>query len=153
MSERPDHPAAVPAAGKPFLCPHCRQDSIVRKKTAFDGWKATGEILVCGLCGKQVGTVTANAAPAAAGRGEAEAKLKKAESLLGSRLEPRKTLDREGIERFCKNCVHYLVHPFQSRCLHWNRPVESMSDCAKFELKSIPKAEKPGGFAEKPKAN
>lgn len=33
----------------------------------------------------------------------------------------------------CPHCVHYLIHPFQSRCLLWNRPVEPMADCPKFE--------------------
>ena len=127
-------PDQVLVPGKPFTCPHCGEDSIVRKKTLFDGWKAAGEILVCSLCGKQVGNASADAGQSVARA--ADERLRKAESLLGSRLEPKKTLDREGIERFCKNCTHYLVHPFQSRCLLWNRAVEPMADCPKFEMKS-----------------
>src|SRR5450759_4186255 len=111
MSPNAAGPDPVLVPGKRFNCPHCGEDSIVRKKTLFDGWKAAGEILECSLCGKRVESGPADAAPDVA-RAASE-KLKKAEVLLGSRLEPKTTLDREGLGRFCKNCAHYLVHPFQ----------------------------------------
>ena len=124
--------SASPVPGKPFTCPHCGEESIARKKTVMDGWRAAGQVVVCALCGIEVGDAD-TAAKAEAGQQHKQ--MKDAEALLGTTLGERKTLTRDGSERFCKNCRHFFVHPFQCRCLYWNRPVESMSDCAKFEKK------------------
>jgi predicted RNA-binding Zn-ribbon protein involved in translation (DUF1610 family) len=124
-----------PVPGKPFTCPHCGEESIARKQTVMDGWRTAGQIVVCALCGTEVGN------PDAAAKAEArqqDKRMKDAEALLGATLGERKTLTRDGTERFCKNCRHFLIHPFQCRCLYWSRPVEPMSDCAKFEERSGP---------------
>jgi len=127
------NPAPIPVPGRTFSCPHCGQETIVRKKTMYDGWKATGDLLVCGLCGK---TLDSPAPTASGTKDSAELEQrKKAEALLGTTLDAHKTLARDDDAHFCKNCRHYIVHPFQSRCLYWNRPVEPMSDCPKYEPK------------------
>ena len=36
-------------------------------------------------------------------------------------------------KRFCKDCKHFLKHPFVDRCEIDNKPVDPMDDCEKFE--------------------
>jgi hypothetical protein len=45
--------------------------------------------------------------------------------------------------RFCKNCRHFLRHPFQSRCLFHDRDVEPMNDCEDFD--PVPSPDGPAG--------
>ena len=38
-------------------------------------------------------------------------------------------------KRFCKDCVHFMPHPFVDRCDLDNHPVDPMDDCSEFALR------------------
>ena len=43
----------------------------------------------------------------------------------------------DGSVRFCRDCKHYLRHPFVSRCLLTGRDVEPMGDCPSFTPRPV----------------
>lgn len=63
-------------------------------------------------------------------------------SLMGEAPASLPSLVNENESRFCKDCRHFLRHPFLSRCLLHSRATEPMDDCADFTPQ--PDAKKPG---------
>ena len=41
--------------GDKTLCPHCGETTIAKTKPKMDGWTRVGDILVCALCGAELG--------------------------------------------------------------------------------------------------
>ena len=37
--------------------------------------------------------------------------------------------------RFCRNCRHFIIHPFQSRCGRTGQDADPMGECGQFELR------------------
>ena len=107
-----------------ITCPFCHEQSIAKKKTKFDGFTQLGEVLVCMLCNAELGPVESAATQSAAG---------KLAALLGAAPPAAARLAAaENEKRFCKDCRHFLPHPFVDRCELDNRPVEAMGDCEKY---------------------
>jgi hypothetical protein len=117
----------MPSAGDSFLCSSCGRESIFKSKRILDGWTVVRECLVCAFCGAETTAPSENGAPADPG-------LQKLATLLGedSGTATTPSLAPEPGSRFCKDCRHFLRHPFLSRCLLHNRATEPMDDCADF---------------------
>lgn len=123
--------------GASFHCTHCGNDSIAKKENVMEGWRCVGTRLVCALCGAPLAAEDVSSAGTSAlsdASASAKRSLDGAASFLGTSLEelaPKLDLG-ESDGRFCKNCEHFLRHPFQSRCLLHDRDVEPMEDCSDF---------------------
>jgi len=130
--------------GAHLKCPHCGRESVVVVQGQFDGWKKVGEVFVCGLCEKPLGPVNDGNQSTAASEQEGEGEAQRARALLGlgeeaanaQQSSPANLLDldlQESSAHFCRDCRHYLIHPFISRCLLHDTPVEPMGDCSEFQ--------------------
>ena len=119
-------------SGEGFFCEACSQESIVKKRTKMDGWKNVGEEYVCALCGTALGDVEAEVdAENVAARGKE--RLASLADMLGEPVAPAGPVLEAEEGRFCRDCKHFLRHPFVSRCLLFDRGTEPMKDCEEFE--------------------
>ena len=44
-------------ANEKITCPFCKESSMAKVKNVLDGFTKVGEVLVCMLCGSELGTV------------------------------------------------------------------------------------------------
>ena len=117
-------------AGEKIRCPHCGEDTVVKTKPKMQGWTRVGDVLVCALCGAELG------APPPAGNADAADKAaKRLAALLGETQDPAVRLD-PGSEyrRFCRNCRSRIEHPFLLRCGRDGSEVDPGGCCEHFEL-------------------
>ncbi len=120
-------------------CPHCGQSTIVREKIETEGWQVKDKVLICAFCGATLGhpeEENANGAP----DDKNASSLSGLTALLGVEAQtasPR--LDAIPEEsKFCRDCVHYVAHPFLSRCELHHTQVNPMDDCPEFHRKPEP---------------
>ena len=114
-----------------IICPFCHESSIAKAKTKLDGFTPVGTVLVCMLCNAELaGLEEASTENTTAPESQ---KLQDLGVLLGAAPAARARLAAADDEkRFCKDCAHFLKHPFVDRCDLDNHPVEAMDDCEKF---------------------
>ncbi len=113
-----------------IVCPFCKETSIAKLKNQMDGFRKTGEVLVCMLCNAELAPVTAQKDTASA---QIDSKMQDLGLLLGAAPVATARLTAATDEkRFCKDCRHFLAHPFVDRCDMDNHPVEAMDDCEHF---------------------
>ncbi len=120
-------------AGESVGCPHCNERTIVKSKKRMDGFTVCGESFVCALCGAELGVP------------EPEGTFAKPEPLVTDKLaallgevalEERADLaPDEAYGRFCRNCGHFIEHPFRTLCGLNGKAADPMGDCARFERK------------------
>ena len=120
-------------ANEKIICPACKEASIAKLKNKMDGFTKVGEVLVCMLCGTEL---EAYKTPENATGGK-EKKLEQLGMLLGAAPSATVRLAAADDEkRFCKDCKHFLKHPFVDRCDIDNHPVDPMDDCKNFEKRA-----------------
>ncbi|MBE6368205.1 MAG: hypothetical protein E7052_09915 [Lentisphaerae bacterium] len=106
---------------------------MAKTKNKLDGFRKVGEVLVCMLCNAELGPVEA---ADSAGAAQANKKINDLSLLLGAAPSaPVRLAAAEDEKRFCKDCVHFLPHPFVNRCDLDNHPVEVMDDCPEYKRK------------------
>jgi hypothetical protein len=121
--------------GLSIVCPHCGRETIVKRQRKMDGWTVVGDVYACALCRAELADIADDSGAASETRAREDSRrLKALESLLN---EDSASLQRPGLgddeeARFCRDCVHFLKHPFISRCLLHERAVEPMDDCEDF---------------------
>ncbi|NOY74594.1 MAG: hypothetical protein GXP32_02240 [Kiritimatiellaeota bacterium] len=122
--------------GDEVICPHCGKDSFASKKTLMDGWTKLGDILVCAVCGAKLADLDGDG-NRDAGKDGGDGGSRPTSSLaaaLGVDEVERPTLDAaEDERRFCRDCKHYISHPFMDRCSLLDKKVAPMDDCDRFE--------------------
>lgn len=126
--------AKAPGVGDSFVCRHCGKESIAKLEKIMDGWTYMGDAIVCAFCNAAVSSP--DNVPAAASPGSAAEHadgLERLSSLLNETPVETKRLVADDDARFCRDCVNFLRHPFVSRCLLHDKPVEPMDDCDDFE--------------------
>lgn len=119
-------------ANEKIVCPVCHEQSVAKLHTRREGFTPVGEELVCMLCGAALG------APETPGKNAAqEAKLRDLGLLLGAAPEaPARLAAASTEQRFCKDCAHFLAHPFVSRCALDQHAIEDvMSDCVHYAVR------------------
>ena len=117
-----------------ITCPFCKEPSMAKIKNKLDGFTKVGEVLVCILCGAELGPVESSDNAEVTRNDQ---KLHDLGMLLGAAPAARARLAAADDEkRFCKDCVHFLKHPFVDRCELDNHPVEAMSDCGNFRKRA-----------------
>lgn len=118
--------------GESFVCSRCGERSIVKSKNKMEGFTLIGEVLVCALCGAELGDPadgSAEKTPSNSGRLAA---------LLGESAPPEAKADLtpdEGYGRFCRNCVHFIEHPFKTLCGIDGHAADPMGECPRFKKK------------------
>ena len=115
-------------AGDKTRCPHCGENTVVKSKAKMDGWTKVGDVLVCALCGAELGT------PEAPGANSGSSAASALAALLGEAPAPKLRLD-PGAEhrRFCRNCRHKIEHPFVLRCDRDGREIDPGGCCENFK--------------------
>ena len=115
-----------------IICPKCGEPSIAKLKARFDGFQAKGNVLCCMLCGAEL-EVAADRLPESSSAENNGKKLNDLSVLLGATpVATARLAAADDEKRFCKDCAHFLKHPFVDRCDLDNHPVEVMDDCEKF---------------------
>lgn len=132
-SQNPDH------AGQAFHCDGCGQNSLLKAKPRLDGWTQVGTDLVCALCGAVVSCPGQDDEPVPSESAElaAAARFGDALAFLGTdeteaRPDAAEFLDQTDAPRFCKDCTHFIRHPFVTRCGLHDRDTHPTSDCPDF---------------------
>ena len=132
--------------GMEILCPGCRQQSVVKLLRRVENWQ-TEEYLGCAFCQCRLADAPAALSSDCEKDAVANVSREKLLSFLGAdrRLAdaPKNSRRQDWLHdsddsRFCRDCDHFLKHPFVCRCLLHNRPTEPMRDCADYvEAESI----------------
>ena len=114
-------------------CPHCKEESFAKKKTVMDGWKVVGSIEVCALCGAQLSNDSAGEK-----KDDTPPKSARLSALLGGESVEKITLAGKADSDFCRNCRHFVVHPFKSICALTDADTDPNGSCAQFKAKKSP---------------
>ena len=110
-----------------MICPHCHEESFAKKKNLTEGWKIVGQIEVCALCGKEL--------KAASGKSAAKpdnSSRDRLAALLGGDFTEEVRLSGTAECNFCRNCRHFLIHPFKTVCALSDQEADPMGSCADF---------------------
>ena len=125
-------------AGDEINCKYCGANSFLIKKTIMDGWTKKGDVLICSACSKVVHEIAENDKLS---KQEEIEKSKKASldtfsAILGTEQIIKPAIKSEEHENlFCRDCKHYISHPFLDRCSLRQVEVNPMDDCNLFENK------------------
>ncbi|MGD9498468.1 MAG: hypothetical protein AB7Y46_19395 [Armatimonadota bacterium] len=128
----------IPKPGETFLCRACGHESVAKVKKLMDGWRCTGEVILCAFCQTPVTSPSSSAPSAPSPVGAADsaadaAALRRLAALLDTEPAAPPRLADAARGCFCKDCRHFLRHPFYSRCLLHEKNVEPMEDCDDFD--------------------
>lgn len=118
--------------GESVDCPRCGERTVVKSKKKMDGFTVVGELLVCALCGAELGTPeeAKSAAPDCAASNRLAALLGDVSVEAKADLTPD-----EGYGRFCRNCLHFIEHPFKTLCGLHGAAADPMGECPRFQKK------------------
>ncbi|MCX6983518.1 MAG: hypothetical protein NT118_02040 [Lentisphaerae bacterium] len=105
--------------GHQLKCPHCGKECFLVKKSLMDGWTKVGDILACSCCSAKIADLEDEKAKAS----DNSSKFSSLENLLSEKK-------KEG-----PNCIHFVAHPFLSRCELRKKNVNPMDDCPEFKKK------------------
>lgn len=114
-----------------MICPFCHEESFAKKKNLTDGWKITGTIEVCALCGAEL----KKSDPGAEKKDDSGASRNRLAALLGGDFSEKVELTGTFDRKFCRNCQHFLVHPFKSVCALTDKEADPMGECPQFAAK------------------
>ena len=119
-------------AGEFTECPHCGQSTALKEKVLMDGWTKVGKVLACAICGEKIADIPEPQA-AVAEKGKA---LSGFAALLHAEAEEKPEIKVNDDEKqFCRDCAHFIAHPFLSRCTLHRKEVNPMDDCPDFKPK------------------
>ena len=122
-------------AGEHIICPFCKDETIVKSKLDTEDWFNKKEILICSICGATLGVhekdddlITENSS----------LQLNKLASLLGEDVDTSSSISlKEDVYCFCRNCEHFVAHPFKCLCSLTMNEVDPQDNCEKFSQKSL----------------
>ncbi|WP_294506796.1 hypothetical protein [uncultured Victivallis sp.] len=118
--------------GESIVCPRCGERSIVKSKNKMDGFSLVGKVLVCALCGAELGK------PVEGGAEKKNSTADRLAALLGESAPPEAKADLtpgDGYGRFCRNCVYFIEHPFKTLCGVDGHAADPMGECPRFKKK------------------
>jgi len=120
-------------AGEMTNCPHCGQSTVLKAKVLMDGWTKTGQVLACAICGEKI----ADMPEPVATKAEKDKAVSGLAALLHTESESKPEIKVSDDEKlFCRDCEHFIAHPFLSRCTLHKKEVNPMDDCPDFKLKA-----------------
>jgi hypothetical protein len=116
--------------GDVYKCPECGADSFLKKESVMDGWTKKGEVLVCASCSRLVCDYITESECRASSPDDSVLKL--ASFLNTDEPEKIEIKADETDKSFCRDCIHFVSHPFMDRCSLHDKNVNPMDDCADF---------------------
>ncbi|MST98121.1 hypothetical protein FYJ85_13840 [Victivallaceae bacterium BBE-744-WT-12] len=105
----------------------------MKTKNRRDGFAIVGSCLVCALCGAELG-----GAEPASGDAAGQKAAERLAALLGEGAAPEAGADLTpdaDYGRFCRNCIHFIEHPFRTLCGRDGRTADPMGECGHFKRK------------------
>ncbi len=113
------------------VCPACGETTIARKYRVNDDFLSAQYRLRCALCGADLGEIDAPETAASA-----NASTARLAALLGGETLTNVTIDPgDGFRRGCRNCKHFIAHPFKAVCAISGDETDPMAECAKFAFR------------------
>ena len=119
--------------GDEFDCPHCGANTFLKQESILDsaGWKKIGEALFCASCSEKIEEITEEKKIETVNANRND--LSALADLLGTKPEETVRLQEDlGDTHFCKDCKHFIVHPFMDRCSLHDKTVNPMDDCSDY---------------------
>ncbi|MBN2640424.1 MAG: hypothetical protein JXR78_02100 [Victivallales bacterium] len=119
-------------AGEKIICPLCKQETFVKEGAILDGWTVTAKILKCALCDGKLADFPEPATEPATDKNK-NTGLSAFANFLGedAPVSVKHNISQD-VRRFCKDCAHFIEHPFHTRCGLWDKTTDPMDDCEKF---------------------
>ncbi|MCP4180353.1 MAG: hypothetical protein GY756_21525 [bacterium] len=115
--------------GDEVNCPHCNQNAFLVKQTIMDGWTKVGDILTCSICNMRIADLEIKNEETR--KEQKNLSLDKLASFLETDQEEKSELKEEN-KCFCRDCSHFVSHPFLDRCSLLEKNINPMDDCSKF---------------------
>lgn len=104
-------------------CPACGNEALLRREPVYEGFRKTGEALLCAGCGHRFDS-------------EAEVPFvtRRAASVFTADERPRPVVlfSEDEKTRNCRHCVHYLKNPFTQWCALHRRETDALEVCDRF---------------------
>jgi len=116
--------------GDRVSCPVCGESTIVKVLPVMDGWTRKRNGFFCALCGAKLGDAAQDSAPANAASHEERDKLAALLDLT-EKDTAKPQLEHEK-NHFCRDCRHFVIHPFFSHCTLDAEKTDPMGDCVNF---------------------
>lgn len=113
-----------------MICPFCNEETFIKKKNLTEGWKITGTVDVCALCGKELKKVESKV-----NEDKTDQSRSRLAALLGGDFVEKVELSGSADRKFCRNCQHFLIHPFKSVCALTDKEADPMGECPHFLAK------------------
>jgi hypothetical protein len=121
------------AFGVEITCQACGSDALLRREPKYEGFRKTGEQLLCSACGHEFKSEE-----------DVPFKAKKTLSIFTEEDVAAKAdvfrADEKG--RLCRYCEQYVVNPFTQRCGLHDKVVEATDSCEDFTPKEKPRDHK-----------
>ncbi len=112
-----------------MVCRVCGKETLIRREPVYDGFKKTGERLLCASCGHEY-------------KDESDVPFKIARrASIFSEADKSRKIDIFGEDEkghTCRHCKHYLVNPFTQRCGMHFKEVQAIDSCPDFAAKAQP---------------
>lgn len=119
-------------AGEITECPHCGQSTVIKEKILIDGWEKTEKVLACAICGQKI----ANIPDPLAVQAQKSNILSGLAAMFHIESEEKPEIKADDDEkRFCRDCAHFIAHPFLNRCTLHQKNANPMDDCPDFKPK------------------
>lgn len=110
-----------------IICSKCGAETLLKREAVYEGFKKTGERLLCSSCGFEY-----------AGEDAVPFKGKPAdpEIFTAADLPEKVKVFNEGENRrICRYCANYIVNPFTQYCALHRKEVQATDTCSRFETK------------------
>ena len=120
-------------------CPSCGESTVPVKRSERLDWSTVDVYWGCALCGARLPIEDDSEIENGNAPGKSPESIDKLAGFLGNNKEEiehhsARTLLDDGSElQFCRDCKHFLKHPFVCRCLFHDRDTEPMKHCSDFE--------------------
>ena len=131
--------------GQRFFCQHCHSQSIAKLERRLDGFTVVEEYLTCAFCHERIPTESDKPSEKPENASSSKPSLSALESLLGSSKPSMSKTEASFLDElhtaarhFCRDCKHYVKHPFGGRCSLNGKEMEPMDDCPRFEKRETP---------------
>ncbi|MFC1452903.1 hypothetical protein ACFLSJ_06115 [Verrucomicrobiota bacterium] len=106
-----------------IACAACGAETLLRREPVYEGFRKTGEKLLCASCGHEFAS-------------EEEVVFREAEAVrvFGEDDAPAHVdlFEEDEKGRNCRHCRHYVVNPFVQRCGLHMREVAATDFCGDF---------------------
>lgn len=108
-----------------IICTHCGAEAFLKREPVYEGFRKTGEELICSACGGRFAS-------------ENEVPFKSAVETPkifteADRSQPVKVFNEGENRNICRYCADYAVNPFMQFCSHHKKEVQAADSCSCFK--------------------